>query len=280
MKKILALLLVLALAFSFAACKGQPDVESSSDETVTTTSEETTVTTSEGAVTTTSTEAPTSSDTNPSSTSKPSSTSIPSMPQTSSSNPTTSTKPPVDTFNGTYADDTTVAALTYTYDSLKADLEAYVAANPSASGTVDLTSNFKKYSVLGYYVDGATMEAKVTLTADKKISKFTCKITAPYKENTFVEEALKRDVAKVKQFGGKDPMIYISMQYGNPVNYASLAEIPASRASKIYSGASNEFFNVKMEDGTADVVKFSIKTTRDAKYIKSFTSEFTVLYEY
>lgn len=277
MKKILALLLVIAMVFSFAACKDQPVVESSSDETVTTSEEA--VTTSEEAVTTTSKQpTTTTSSEKPSSSSKPSSVkpSSTSKPQST----TTTSNPPANTFNGTYADDTTVGALTYTYDSLKADLEAYVAANPSASGTVDLTSNFKKYSVLGYYVDGATMEAKVTLTADKKISKFTCKITAPYKENTFVEEALKRDVAKVKQFGGKDPMIYISMQYGNPVNYASLAEIPASRASKIYSGASSEFFNVKMEDGTADVVKFSIKTTRDAKYIKSFTSEFTVLYEY
>ena len=56
--------------------------------------------------------------------------------------------------------------------------------------------------------------------------------------------------------------------------------MPASRAEKIYNGSSSEFFNVKMEEGTADVVKFSIKTTRDAQYIKSFTSEFTVLYEY
>ncbi len=276
MKKILALLLVLVFVFSFAACKDQPTVESSSDETATTSEEavttsEETVTTSEQAATTTS-KKPTTTTT----TSKK-----PDPATTTSKKPdpatTTSKKP---TFSGTYADDTTIADLAYNYDSLKAELEAYVAANPSASGTVDLSSNFKKYSVLGYYVDGATMEANVTLNADRKVTSFTCKITAAYNEKSFIEEALKRDVAKVKQFGGKDPMIYISMQYGNPVNYSSLADMPASRADKIYSGASSEFFNVKMEDGTADVVKFSIKTTRDAQYNKSFTSEFTVLYEY
>lgn len=277
MKKILALLLVLCMVLSFAACKKQPDVETSSSEETVTTSEET-VTTSEETVTTTSVATTTTSSKKP----DPATTTSWHQPTTTTSKKpdpatTTSTRP---AFSGTYADDTTVADLAYDYDSLKAELEAYVAANPSASGTVDLSSNFKKYSVLGYYVDGATMQANVTLNADRKVTKFTCKITAPYKDKTFVEEALKRDVDKVKQFGGKAPMIYISMQYGNPVNYASLAEMPASRAEKIYNGSSSEFFNVKMEEGTADVVKFSIKTTRDAQYIKSFTSEFTVLYEY
>ena len=156
-------------------------------------------------------------------------------------------------YTGTYIEDTQILDLSLSYSSLKAELEPHIkASNPTkTSGETkffDLRDNFKKYSLFGYYINNYDgVECNALSDLNNNLTGFTCSVTAAYKDSSFAEAAVLRDIKKMTEFAEEAEIQYfIAFTYGNPDDYKSFDAIPERYLRRIYSGlAPDDFVNIQ-----------------------------------
>lgn len=173
-----------------------------------------------------------------------------------------------------YAEDLTIYTTDWTLESLKQDLQQYVIKTELTyctppQFTYDLRDDFQKYSIFGYFLDarnvyecGMAEATSLWLTEgsgvvddnNEKLLDFRLDFNVPYQTPEFVQQAVVRDLEKMKAFCGTD---FMMVQVGGSY-YTSFEAIPQAELEKLYNGTATDPFFAIYGNG----LSFKIKTSK------------------